>query len=1261
MFLTDGAAWREADAQVAVAQIKSTLEHQKDGRHRYFWVDPSDAPQRGPSLKVVRASSRSVACYPGWTLFKFQIDLETLDIRSGYSRADVYALTNGTHAVLLDGTSPVIHALNASTWGENEQSPLRLDHHDPIKREAAYLDYLRFFCAFVAGEDGPFLLIEQPDDLQSLAHGEAFKEFEVLVDERRTAFRWPPAAVDVPHDAMAEFIAGTTTPGEFKDLVPRPRLEWREENPIGDIAEKVRPAREIPPVDDGSGLPSFRATAHLLYAKHLFASEFAIAPDGAIEMTDDDPLTENLPVYGYKFESGLALMFLEGDPLQIKPREFIELLLDENRSYALNNIRVDGDVDLIGAPMSMRKGGTGIDIDGDLILDDARCARSVSLERLRVRGRFHARNLVCDGALKLTRLEVYGYYDLNRQAASPEEHVGLSFKGARISTEFDLTRASVLGGVDLDDIYVGGSAKLAGIRIERRNVFGGRAWGLTARGARFNRGLNIGADEDVAARIVGGIDCNAMKVEGDFDISGLDCISGYTLIRVDDDFRALFAGRALRDGAALFTWVGPQLVYLNPGAGGVNLYASVLGGSLLARRLTAAHLFLGAAVNGSVSVNGSNIEFDLFAASTKIGHMLDGDPDGDRITRIGRNVDLSGATICSDTRFCSAQIGGLLSLITGTLGRLQLRPNQVGESFECRPTEVGGVIIQSADIGSLDFYALDVNGAKGRLANETEMGSISLHGVTVRDYLSFYKTRPDRYLLHNLEFGFYDRCRQALPDLCDMRAKISRTLKCSSVIVGGEIELTNLSVDGEVDLEGVRCAKLTACGFVPKQDVERYTAVSGKPTKTEPRLSAKSLVLDRMCCTGDADLSGIDIAGSVSARSSQFEGKLSFHAEEKDTGQTASAAIGGKLMLRLARTTTLEISGDSLKDDLKLDRADVGALKLVGNAPFHADLRDLKLGRLVTDFDLNSDAHHRYVMTLLRTSWPFDRGIYRTMERSWRDHGADSQADEIYRQMRWRSLLPQARPQRSVAHDRIHKAMELFVWPLLAIGLLLVGAALALNWPAQAAVAAILAGAAAVLLPRAQEFFAKAFQRIVNFPVAMFIGLLTGFWTRGWIILAVTLGLTLPLSWLVYSVPENVAPSSSRLSEAEHHLVRSGKPSRAEWGSVEVWRLVLATHVPVIPLIDGARWEPAENRSLCILKPSSVGVAQLPLLNHFYDNAPQFVEAQAGVAPQCPAGAWTAAELSPAGYSLTIRALHWVVWPLFLLGISGVIKRREAP
>lgn len=134
----------------------------------------------------------------------------------------VYYLANQGKLTRLDGTSPPIHQMNA-------EAPIRLSDEN-------ILDYLRFFCFFVRGEDGPFLVSESLD-----THG-------------------MPQDMD---DKTRRAIEGTIRPASFE----------------GRNAEGF-----------------WLCDAIVFYANALFFSNFVIQPTGMIEMTDDDPLAQDLPV-----------------------------------------------------------------------------------------------------------------------------------------------------------------------------------------------------------------------------------------------------------------------------------------------------------------------------------------------------------------------------------------------------------------------------------------------------------------------------------------------------------------------------------------------------------------------------------------------------------------------------------------------------------------------------------------------------------------------------------------------------------------------------------------------------------------------------------------------------------------------------------------------------------------------------------------------------------------------------------------------------
>lgn len=133
----------------------------------------------------------------------------------------VYFLTNKGELTRLDGTSPPIHMTNS-------EAPIKVT-------EANVLDYLKFFCFFVRGDEGPFLISEDMDSY-----------------------------------------------GLPKDM---------DESTSRAIEATLRPATYEGKNNDGH----FMCDAIVFYANALFLSNFAIQPSGMIEMLKDLPLLEDLP------------------------------------------------------------------------------------------------------------------------------------------------------------------------------------------------------------------------------------------------------------------------------------------------------------------------------------------------------------------------------------------------------------------------------------------------------------------------------------------------------------------------------------------------------------------------------------------------------------------------------------------------------------------------------------------------------------------------------------------------------------------------------------------------------------------------------------------------------------------------------------------------------------------------------------------------------------------------------------------------------
>jgi hypothetical protein len=134
----------------------------------------------------------------------------------------IYYLTSQGNLYRLNGTSPPIHEVNA-------MAPIKIT-------EENILDYLKFFCFFVRGEEGPFLIAEDMTNPYIPAD---------MDDKTRTVF------------------TGTLRPATY---------EGKNEQGY------------------------YLCDGIVFYSNALFIANFAVQPTGMIEMLDDDPVAVDLPI-----------------------------------------------------------------------------------------------------------------------------------------------------------------------------------------------------------------------------------------------------------------------------------------------------------------------------------------------------------------------------------------------------------------------------------------------------------------------------------------------------------------------------------------------------------------------------------------------------------------------------------------------------------------------------------------------------------------------------------------------------------------------------------------------------------------------------------------------------------------------------------------------------------------------------------------------------------------------------------------------------
>jgi hypothetical protein len=160
-----------------------------------------------------------------WRMLSFYDSVALVRVRDPNwvnKKLHIYYLTDQGNLFRLNGTSPPIHEVNAKA---------------PIKvTEANVLEYLKFFCFFVRGEEGPFYIAESMDDPNI------------------------PKEMD---ETTRSVVEGTVRPATYEG-----------KNELGHLL----------------------CEAVVFYSNALFTANFAVQPTGMIEMMDDNPIAADLPV-----------------------------------------------------------------------------------------------------------------------------------------------------------------------------------------------------------------------------------------------------------------------------------------------------------------------------------------------------------------------------------------------------------------------------------------------------------------------------------------------------------------------------------------------------------------------------------------------------------------------------------------------------------------------------------------------------------------------------------------------------------------------------------------------------------------------------------------------------------------------------------------------------------------------------------------------------------------------------------------------------
>lgn len=198
-------SWGEAWSEVVGDTLKNWVSQNK----------PADG-EFGMNRETTRGFQRSLPFFENVKLLAF------LDQNWTDQKLVIYFLLDHENLIRLDGTSPALHEINA-------KAPIHLNDDN-------VLEYIRFFCFMVRGENGPFYVLEELNE-------------SVLSDE-----------ID---DATRSLIEGTARPATLEGL-----NEHRH----------------------------FLVDAVVFYSNAIFIANFAVLPTGMVEMQDDEPIAADLSV-----------------------------------------------------------------------------------------------------------------------------------------------------------------------------------------------------------------------------------------------------------------------------------------------------------------------------------------------------------------------------------------------------------------------------------------------------------------------------------------------------------------------------------------------------------------------------------------------------------------------------------------------------------------------------------------------------------------------------------------------------------------------------------------------------------------------------------------------------------------------------------------------------------------------------------------------------------------------------------------------------
>jgi hypothetical protein len=625
--------------------------------------------------------------------------------------------------------------------------------------------------------------------------------------------------------------------------------------------------------------------ARVFYGNALFDARFVINTGGEIEMLDDQPVVDRLPVERQAFGSGGLISFsLSREPVVSAgeaaqgPSSSREMPRPAREAAAALGMSLAGFESLHGPELRAPE-QSGLRLVADQVFDApyvmaATDAESVAFLRCTFLRGFRLRTKTSSGSLSFV-----GCVFSADAGAARDSDVAVDLGDCECNGSLTFERCVLEGRLQASGLRVSRSLRLRGVRIARNA--GGIACSLTRElfdkteislpsvlrevlreGSTFTaialRGCNVGSELELSfdsvkddgeigelSVVAGDIDLTGCRVEGGLLLAGLWCAGDLTLASASVA-KGLLASVRWYSTQFRCTTLNAELAQFG---GSIDLaYASFRGScrlvlatitgwlDLMGCQIRGEFSLLQSTVRGAVRLDGLTVTGDAILRLSKIEGRL----RAERATRVngeparfGGDLELSGADI-SSLEFRGAVVEGRVRADSGHFGAIKFT---LGAAREAQ----GGLWWPAGcALGQLEFAGVEVDG-------DVELAGVQVHGTP---WTSFRSTSAKAPLRSSVAL---QRCK-----------------------VGGHL-VFSLS-DPCFELErwlAPMVAQESTAGESPKQKVASGRLVRwgiGNTTASSETLPTQAHV--KSTIQGDLDLRGSQIGGNLNLQNTLLDAKL---------------------------------------------------------------------------------------------------------------------------------------------------------------------------------------------------------------------------------------------------------------------------------------------------------------------------------------------------------------------------------------------------